>query len=185
MRHDGPRSARGPRRGRSATLARASDFFGPEVLGSMLGERVMPRVLAGRKVSLLGALDRPHDMSYLPDVARTLVTLATDERAGEPRGSRQPRHAHPATPSRHSLVPPGRRCVSSPPWAIVNAAGVFVPMMRELRRDPVPVRPPVRRRCHRHSRHPGSDRHPVARGRRRHRRLVARSHAAGVTGDHP
>ena len=30
-----------------ATLARASDFYGPGVLGSAMGERVVPRVLAG------------------------------------------------------------------------------------------------------------------------------------------
>ncbi|MCB0999042.1 MAG: hypothetical protein KDB40_07070 [Acidimicrobiales bacterium] len=118
-----------------ATLARASDFFGPEVLGSMLGERVMPRVLAGRKVSLLGALDRPHDMSYLPDVARTLVTLATDERAWGTAWH----VVNPDTLTQRDAVAALARAagtsvrVSSLPWAIVNAAGVFVPMMRELR----------------------------------------------------
>jgi nucleoside-diphosphate-sugar epimerase len=63
------------------TLARASDFYGPEVKGAALGERVVPRVIAGKKVSVLGALDVPHAVSYMPDVVRALVTLATDERA--------------------------------------------------------------------------------------------------------
>ena len=117
-----------------ATLARASDFFGPEVLGSMLGERVMPKVLAGKKVSLLGALDTPHDMSYMPDVARTLVTIATDERAWG--------HAwhvpNPTTLTQREAV--GRLAaaagttvaVGALPWALVRTAGLFVPMMREL-----------------------------------------------------
>jgi nucleoside-diphosphate-sugar epimerase len=41
----------------------------------------MPKVLAGRKVSVLGRTDLPHSMSYMPDVVRTLVTIADDERA--------------------------------------------------------------------------------------------------------
>ena len=50
------------------TLARASDFFGPELRGSAFGERVVPRVIAGKRVSLLGELDVPHSVSYMPDV---------------------------------------------------------------------------------------------------------------------
>ncbi|MFN8021433.1 MAG: NAD-dependent epimerase/dehydratase family protein [Acidimicrobiales bacterium] len=117
-----------------ATLARASDFFGPEVLGSMLGDRVMPKVLAGKKVSLLGAIDEPHDMSYMPDVARTLVTIATDERAWG--------HAwhvpNPTTLTQRDAVARLARAagttvaVSTVPWAMVRLAGLFVPMMREL-----------------------------------------------------
>ena len=64
-----------------ATFARASDFYGPEVLGATLGERAMPNILKGKKVGLLGRLDVPHSVSYMPDVVRTLVTIAFDERA--------------------------------------------------------------------------------------------------------
>ena len=68
-----------------ATFARASDFYGPEVLGASMGERVLPNVLKGTKVGLLGRLDVPHSISYMPDVVRTLVTIAFDERAwGQP-----------------------------------------------------------------------------------------------------
>jgi nucleoside-diphosphate-sugar epimerase len=68
-----------------ATFARASDFYGPEVLGASMGERVLPNVLKGTKVGLLGRLDVPHSISYMPDVVRTLVTIAFDERAwGKP-----------------------------------------------------------------------------------------------------
>ncbi len=53
-----------------------------------MGERVVPNVLAGKKVGLLGALDVPHSLSYMPDVVRTLVTIAGDERAwGASRGT--------------------------------------------------------------------------------------------------
>jgi nucleoside-diphosphate-sugar epimerase len=88
-----------------ATLARASDFYGPEVKGAALGERVVPKVIAGKKVSLLGSLDVPHSVSYMPDVVRTLVTIATDERAwGKPW--------HVPNAPRHTSA---RRCRHSPP----------------------------------------------------------------------
>jgi nucleoside-diphosphate-sugar epimerase len=64
-----------------ATLARASDFFGPGVKDAALGERAVPKIIAGKKVSLLGRIDRPHSMSYMPDVTRTLVTIASNPKA--------------------------------------------------------------------------------------------------------
>jgi nucleoside-diphosphate-sugar epimerase len=64
-----------------ATLARASDFFGPGVRDAALGERAIPKILAGKKVALLGRIDQPHSMSYMPDVTRTLVTIALNPSA--------------------------------------------------------------------------------------------------------
>jgi nucleoside-diphosphate-sugar epimerase len=57
-------------------IGRASNYFGPrgEVM-SPLGDRVVPRILEGRNVSVLGDPDLPHTYSYLPDVGRALVTL--------------------------------------------------------------------------------------------------------------
>jgi nucleoside-diphosphate-sugar epimerase len=64
------------------TEARASDFFGPGVRGqSPVGQRSIPRLLAGRTVSVLGDPDAPHSWTYLPDIAAALVTLGADERA--------------------------------------------------------------------------------------------------------
>ena len=64
-----------------ATLARASDFYGPGVIDSSFGDRVVPRVLAGKKVSVLGRVDVPHSVTYMPDVVTTMVTIGTDKRA--------------------------------------------------------------------------------------------------------
>ena len=64
-----------------AAIARASDFFGPLVIDANLGERVVPNVLAGKTVRLLGALDQPHSLAYMPDVARTLATIGRTESA--------------------------------------------------------------------------------------------------------
>ncbi|CAB4580948.1 MAG: NAD-dependent epimerase/dehydratase family protein [Actinobacteria bacterium] len=117
-----------------ATFARASDFIGPEVTGSAMGDRVVPRVLAGKKVSLLGDVDAPHHLAYMPDVARTLVTIATDERAWG-----RPWHVpHAPAVSQRAMVQALAAAagttveVASVPRVALRVLGVFSPMMREL-----------------------------------------------------
>jgi nucleoside-diphosphate-sugar epimerase len=63
------------------TLARAADFYGPRVRNSVLGDRVFPQALAGRRVQLMGNIDLPHSYSYIGDVARTLALLGEREEA--------------------------------------------------------------------------------------------------------
>lgn len=60
-------------------LVRASDFYGPRVTNSGLGERVFPNLLAGKPVQLLGNPDVPHAFSFAPDFARALETLGAAE----------------------------------------------------------------------------------------------------------
>ncbi len=119
-----------------ATEARASDFVGPGVTeSSMFGERVMPRLLRGRSVTLIGALDEPHSWTSIPDVGRALAVLGTDDRSWG-----QAWHVPTAPPvSQRELV--GGLCdaadidtvgVHHLPWPIIRAAGVAVPMLREL-----------------------------------------------------
>jgi nucleoside-diphosphate-sugar epimerase len=63
-------------------IGRASDFFGAGVTeGSTLGERVFGNALAGRRADIIGDPELLHTYSYVPDVARGLATLGTDERA--------------------------------------------------------------------------------------------------------
>lgn len=64
-----------------ATIVRASDFIGPLVTGSSMGDRVVPRVLRGKRVQVLGATDVAHSVTFMPDIARTLAIVARDERA--------------------------------------------------------------------------------------------------------
>ena len=118
-----------------ATLARASDFYGPEVLGAALGERVVPKVIAGKNVSVLGSLDVPHSLSYMPDVVRTLVTIAADERAFG-----RPWHVPnaPATTQREAIEQFAKAAgttakAGTVPKAALSALGLFVPAMRELK----------------------------------------------------
>ncbi len=56
----------------------ASDFFGPAVRTSHVGERLVPKILAGKTVSLIGSLDEPHSFTYVPDLARAMVTASLD-----------------------------------------------------------------------------------------------------------
>lgn len=118
-----------------STLARASDFFGPGVRDAGMGERVVPKVIAGKKVSVLGSLDAPHSLSYIPDVARTLITIAADERAWG-----KPWHVPnaPAATQREAVAMLAEAAgtnvkVSAIPRLVLSGLGMFVPMMRELK----------------------------------------------------
>ncbi len=113
---------------------RASDFFGPEVVGANMGERVVPRVLNGRAVQLLGKLDVPHSFSYMPDVAAVLAAVATDERSWG-----RPWLVPSVTSTQRLLVEAFARAAGKPraklstiPSFALKALGLVVPMMREL-----------------------------------------------------
>ncbi len=56
----------------------ASDFYGPHVRTSHAGERMVPRVLAGRKVSVLGRADVPHSFTFVPDLAAAMIAASAD-----------------------------------------------------------------------------------------------------------
>ena len=118
-----------------ATLARASDFYGPQVLGSAFGDRVVPRVLLGKKVSLLGSLDVPHSVSYMGDVANTLVTIAEDERAwGRPwHVPNAPAQTQREVVQAFATAAGTTAKVTAVPKPALSVLGVFVPMMRELK----------------------------------------------------
>jgi nucleoside-diphosphate-sugar epimerase len=67
-----------------AVIGRASDFFGPRVLVSAMGERVFPPALNGKAAQLLGNPDMPHTYTYMPDIGKALVILGErDEALGQ------------------------------------------------------------------------------------------------------
>ncbi|MGK5111071.1 MULTISPECIES: NAD-dependent epimerase/dehydratase family protein [unclassified Geodermatophilus] len=118
------------------TEARAADFVGPQVPAehSHLG-RQLSAVRRGRRAWVVGDPDAPRSWAYLPDVAATLATLGTDERA-------LGRAWHvPSTPPRSQRqaigdlaaalgVPPVP--VSGIPWPVLRAIGTVSPLMREV-----------------------------------------------------
>lgn len=64
-----------------ATLGRASDFYGPRVLDSAVGEMFFGPALTGGTINVLGNPDLPHTYTYIRDFARGLVTLSEREEA--------------------------------------------------------------------------------------------------------
>jgi nucleoside-diphosphate-sugar epimerase len=57
----------------------ASDFYGPAVRVAHAGDRMIPVVLAGKTMRVLGSLDQPHSFTYVPDLAAAMITAAGRE----------------------------------------------------------------------------------------------------------
>ena len=116
-------------------IARASDYFGPRGVDTTAGERFFPPLLAGKPVQVLGDVDAPHAVTYVPDVARTLVALGSRHEAlGEvwhvptaPAVS-QRRFAEMAAAAAGAPAPRLGR-VTKP---MLRLAGIFVPPAREM-----------------------------------------------------
>jgi nucleoside-diphosphate-sugar epimerase len=118
-----------------AVELRASDYVGPGA-NAVLGDRVVPRVLKGQAVTLLGRADRPRTWSYTGDVATMAALVAGDERAwgqvwhvpsGEPRTQQQ------AVDDLARVAGVKPVTVRTAPGAVMYAMGLFSPLMRELR----------------------------------------------------
>ena len=63
-----------------ATEARGADYVGPGS-ESRLGDRTIPKLLAGKNVQVLGSPDTLHTWTYTEDMASTLIAIGADERA--------------------------------------------------------------------------------------------------------
>jgi nucleoside-diphosphate-sugar epimerase len=119
-----------------ASEARASDYFGPGFTDTAsMGTRTVPLVLNGRTVRVIGDPDMPHTWTYVDDVAQTLVTLGTDERAwgtvwhvpsGPPRSQRD---MIAALADAAGVATP--KVAAIPNWTM-RAIGVVSPVVREL-----------------------------------------------------
>lgn len=117
-------------------VAKSSDYVGPGVVDAALGERVMPRLLAGRSVQVLGDPDAPHSWTSVDDVAAAVATMVDDPRAWG-RSWHVP--TAPAVSARQALeqmaaaagmAAPRVRSVSR---VTIGALGVVAPVLRELR----------------------------------------------------
>ena len=118
-----------------ATLGRASDFYGPGVVESSVGERVFGFALAGKAASVLGDPDTPHTYTYIEDFARALVNLGErDEALGEiwhvPSAETLTTRAFVDLVFEELGMP--ARIQAAPRW-LVSLVGVFNPLMRELK----------------------------------------------------
>lgn len=63
------------------TAARPSDFFGPHVEGSQVGDRFFGPIVKGGKAEVFGDPAAMHTYTYAPDIGEALVRLALDERS--------------------------------------------------------------------------------------------------------
>jgi nucleoside-diphosphate-sugar epimerase len=117
------------------TEARAADFVGPQVPGDHSHlMRQLPALRAGRRAWVVGDPDAVRSWSYLPDVAATLAVLGTDERAlgrawHVPSANRSQRQA---LADLAAALGAGEVRVSGMPWAVLRAAGLAVPFLREV-----------------------------------------------------
>jgi nucleoside-diphosphate-sugar epimerase len=67
-----------------ATALRSSDYYGPGVLGSAMGDMVFGNLVAEKKAQIGGASDMPHSWAYIEDVGRAAAILGThSESAGQ------------------------------------------------------------------------------------------------------
>jgi nucleoside-diphosphate-sugar epimerase len=64
-----------------ACLGRASDYFGPGGVNTVLGPPIFAAAAAGKTARWVGETDEPHSVAYLPDVAAGLVALGENPKA--------------------------------------------------------------------------------------------------------
>ena len=128
----------------TSTIAQCQ--FGGSGTSSTAGETVFGRILAGKKPQWTGRLDQPHTFHYLPDVARGLLVLADRPAAdgqiwhlpaAEPLTARQffnlaAEAAGRPTPVKANTAGP----------ALLAVAGVFSPLLREMRETTYQFRAP-------------------------------------------
>lgn len=64
-----------------ATALRSSDYYGPGVILSALGQMVFGNLVAGKKALLNGSATAPHSFAYIEDVGLAAATLGTRDEA--------------------------------------------------------------------------------------------------------
>ena len=62
-------------------IGRGSDFFGPGVVESAMGERAFLPALQGKAASLVGNIDLPHTYTFINDFGKALATLGEHDEA--------------------------------------------------------------------------------------------------------
>jgi nucleoside-diphosphate-sugar epimerase len=64
-----------------ALIARAADFYGPEINNSMFNEAIVKNLKAGKKANWFCSLQFKHNFTYTPDAAKATALLGNTESA--------------------------------------------------------------------------------------------------------
>ena len=116
-----------------ATALRSSDYYGPGVLGSALGEMVFGNLVSGKKAQVGGSAVQPHSWAYIEDVGRAAALLGTrDEALGQAWIA-----PHAPACTQGEMVEKACRALGIVPRVAVvspfmmRLAGLFIPAARE------------------------------------------------------
>jgi nucleoside-diphosphate-sugar epimerase len=114
---------------------RASEFYGPGVTLSHLGETGLAALARGKPAMLIVDPDQPHDFAYVPDIARAVWSLleAPDADFGQAWNVPQA----PIRTTRQVLALGAgmagvRLKIRRVPMALLPVLGVFTPLLREM-----------------------------------------------------
>ncbi|GAA4206071.1 NAD-dependent epimerase/dehydratase family protein [Actinocatenispora rupis] len=116
-----------------ATEVRASDYI---EANSLLAVAVAGPVTAGRRAYVPARLDQPHTWTSIRDVARTLVTAATTERAwghGWLVPSNDPLTVRELATRYAEVTGAGAPKLTAMPYPVLWVGGLVSPLVRELR----------------------------------------------------
>lgn len=116
------------------TEVRGSDYICPNEQ-SRMGDRVVPNLMLGKPVQLLGALDQPHTWTDPDDVARLMMKLAEDDRSwGKPWHvpSNPPKTQREVVADIAEALRVSGYKLSAVGKALESILGLFNPLIREL-----------------------------------------------------
>jgi len=120
----------------AAMIARAPDFYGPDVSNSVPYALVFDQLARGRKPMWFANCDLPHSFTYTPDAAESLVHLAESPTAWN-QTWHVPTVPNPPTgkefiamAAKEFGVPPKCRAVGN---ITLRLVGLINPMIREMR----------------------------------------------------
>jgi nucleoside-diphosphate-sugar epimerase len=148
MSEDSPREAQGGKRGIRTQLLKAraasatntvsvvaGDFFGPRVRTSHAGERIVPALLAGKRLLVIGSATQPHSFTYVPDLATAMIRAAQTPSLWNrvwhaPTGPALTQRQLAAAFAEAGGVPAPK--VGAIPGWLLRIMGLFAPEMREV-----------------------------------------------------
>ncbi len=114
---------------------RASDFYGPDAQNSMLVGQGIARLLHGKPAQMALPVDHPHDFTYVPDFARTIVHLID---AGDADWGQAWHVPNAPTRTTRELLAMAAEIADIPlrvtvmPDLLRRSLGLFIPILSEL-----------------------------------------------------